>query len=223
MSKPSGERPSEEEAGPNTAPAPSPPAPRLLRPGLWRALGGMGLAFGLACAIVLVEVTAESARRMKRLDRRVGTLKSSVQKLEQRGALIEKELRAERPHAAVEELLSRVLVAPDLRTVKLTAANSRTSATGTILVSRRTSAAVLSATGLAPSDDGKVYRLWWIERHGAAVMAAEFEVASAGHIRVAAEPPPEGTDTIEARLTLEPQADAAKPEGELALRGKLSR
>ncbi len=218
MSKPSAEEPSARSAVPDSAPAPS----RLLRPGLWRALGGMGIAFGLACVIVLAEVTAESARRMKRLDRRVGTLKSSVQRLERRSAQIEKQLLAERPHAAVEELLSQVLIAPDLRTVKLAAANSAAAATGTILVSSKASAAVLSATGLAPSDEGKIYRLWWIGRRGAAVKAAEFEVASAGRIRVAAEPPPPGADTVEARLMLEPEAGAAKPSGELALRGRLS-
>jgi Anti-sigma-K factor rskA, C-terminal len=188
---------------------------RFVRPGLWRALGGMGIAFGLACAIVLIEVSAESARRVRRLDRRVGNLKSSVQKLEQKREQIE------RQQTAVDQLLSRLLVAPDLRTIRLAAANSRR-ASGNILMSSRNSAAVLSATGLEPSAEGKIYRLWWIERRGAAVKAAEFQVASAGHVSIAADPPPSG-DTVEARVTLESQADAQKPSGELALSGKFSR
>jgi hypothetical protein len=223
MTKSSAEKPLRTADAEGSSPAPPTAVSRLLRPGFWRALGGMGLAFGLACAIVLVETTAESTRRMKRLDRRVGTLKSSVQKLEQRSARIEKQLRTERPQAAVEELLSRVLVAPDLRTVKLQAASPGPSATGTILVSRTASAAVLSATGLTSSADGKIYRLWWIGRRGTAVKAAEFEVASAGRISVAVEPPPADTDTVEARLMLEPEGDATRPNGELALRGRLAR
>jgi hypothetical protein len=183
----------------------------------------MGIAFGLACAIVLAEVSMESARRMKRLDRRVGTLKSSVQKLEQKSALIEQRLLAEHPHGAVEELLSRVLVAPDLRAIRLAAVDSRRPASGTILVSARTSAAVLSATGLAPSGQGKVYRLWWINRRGSAVKAAEFQVASATRVRIAADPPPNDDEMIEARVTLEPLADAHRPAGELALSGKFGR
>jgi anti-sigma-K factor RskA len=198
-------------------------ASRFVRPGLWRALGGMGLAFGIACAIVLVEVSTESTRRVRRLDRRVGSLKSSVQKLEQKSERVEAQLEAVRPQVEVDQLLSRVLVAPDLRTIRLAAADAHRSASGNILMSSRNSAAVLSATGLEPSADGKVYRLWWIGRRGAAVKAAEFQVASAGHVSIAAEPPPNGGDTVEARLTLEPLADAQKPSGQLALSGRLGR
>lgn len=183
----------------------------------------MGVAFGLACAIVLAENSMESVRRVKRLDRRVGNLKSSVHKLEAKDELIEQQLVAARPQAAADEMLSRVLVAPDLRTIRLAAADGHQLASGNILVSSRNSAAVLNATGLEPSADGKVYRLWWIERRGAAVKAAEFQVASAGQVSIAAEPPPHGGDTVEARLMLEPVADARKPSGELALSGRFGR
>ena len=199
------------------------PTARLLRVGLWQAITGMSLALMLAAIIVAAEMSRMLAYRTYYVNRRVAALNAIVRDLRRQHAATQRKLGSERKHASVGEVFEKILFAPDLRTIKLVAPQEKAkdkskvlsdgarAASGRLAMSESAGGAMLEASGLKPSEDFQVYRIWWIPKRGAAVWAADFLVGDDGLATV----PKESSITV----TLENETYAEAPTGPVALKG----
>jgi len=161
--------------------------PRHLRVGLWQALAGVSIALAVASLIVTAELSRALAHRTNYVNRRVASLNAVVRSLRSQNATAQKKLGSEREHASVGEVFEKILFAPDLRTIKLIAPNEKEEkekagiqsdgahgASGRLAMSESAGGAMLEASGLKPSENFKVYRIWWMPKRGAPVWAADF-------------------------------------------------
>jgi hypothetical protein len=207
------------------------PTPRLLRVGLWQAITGMSLALMLAATIVAAEMSRMLAYRTYYVNRRVSALNAIVRDLRRQHAATQRKLGSEREHASVGEVFEKILFAPDLRTIKLVAPQEKAkdkskvlsdgarAASGRLAMSESAGGAMLEASGLKPSEDFQVYRIWWMPRHGAAVWAADFLVGDDGLATVPVDLPPAQMKESSITVTLENETYAEAPTGPVALKG----
>ncbi len=195
--------------------------PRMRRVRLWQALAGMALAVSIATSVVTIEMSQSLARRTNYLNRRVAALNATVRTLKKQTTVVQRKLGSERERATVGETFEKILFAPDLRTIKL-APPDKSAAAGILAMSESANAAMLEASGLTPSGDSEVYRIWWVPKRGAAVWAADFLVGEDGTATVPVDlpRPRQRAPTIE--ITLQDEAYADDPWGPVALRGHLA-
>ena len=203
--------------------------PRMLRVRLWWAISGLAVAIAIASTIATYELAKSLASRTNYWNRRMAALNASVRTLKRQTTVVQRKLGSERERATVGETFEKILFAPDLRTIKLTGpdkANASTEvnrdATGILAMSESADVAMLEASGLKPSGDLQVYRIWWVPKRGAAIWAADFLVGEDGNATVPVDlpPPRQRTPTIE--ITLENEAYAEDPSGPVALKGHLT-
>jgi hypothetical protein len=218
-------RDAKDEAPDATRPA------RLLRVGLWQALAGMSLAITLAAIIVAAEMSRMLAYRTYYVNRRVAALNAIVRDLRRQSAATQRKLGSEREHASVGEVFEKILFAPDLRTIKLVAPQDKDkdksgaqsdgvhSASGRLAMSESAGGAMLEASGLKPSENFKVYRIWWMPKRGAPVWAADFLVGDDGLATVPVDLPPARLKESSITVTLENETYAEAPTGPVALKG----
>ena len=207
--------------------------PRYLRVGLWQAIAGMSLAIALAATIVVAEMARMLAYRTYYVNRRVAALNAIVRDLRRQGVATQRKLGSERAHASVGEVFEKILFAPDLRTIKLTAPQDKDkdkdksgaqsdgvhAASGRLAMSESAGGAMLEASGLKPSENFKVYRIWWMPKHGAAVWAADFLVGDDGLATVPVDLPPARLKESSITVTLENETYGEAPTGPVALKG----
>lgn len=206
--------------------------PRHLRVGLWQALAGVSFALAVASLIVTVELSRALAHRTNYVNRRVASLNAVVRSLRNQTATAQRKLGSEREHASVGEVFEKILFAPDLRTIKLVAPNEKEDkvktaaqsdsihpATGRLAMSESAGGAMLEASGLKPSENFKVYRIWWMPRRGAPVWAADFLVGDDGLATVPVDLPPARLKEPSISVTLEDETYADAPTGPVALKG----
>ncbi len=209
--------------------------PRLQRVGLWQAIAGMSFAIALAAIIVAAEMGRMLAYRTYYVNRRVAALNAIVRDLRRQTAATQRKLGSERAHASVGEVFEKILFAPDLRTIKLVAPQDKDkdkdkdksgaqsdgvhAASGRLAMSESAGGAMLEASGLKPSENFKVYRIWWMPKHGAAVWAADFLVGDDGLATVPVDLPPARLKESSITVTLENETYAEAPTGPVALRG----
>jgi len=215
--------------------------PRLLRVGLWQAITGMSLALMLAAIIVAAEMSRMLAYRTYYVNRRVAALNAVVRDLRRQHAATQRKLGSEREHASVGEVFEKILFAPDLRTIKLVAPQEKDkdkdkdrdkdkdksralsdgarAASGRLAMSESAGGAMLEASGLKPSEDFQVYRIWWMPKRGAAVWAADFLVGDDGLATVPVDLPPAQMKESSITVTLENETYAEAPTGPVALKG----
>ena len=207
--------------------------PRLLRVGLWQAITGMSFAIALAAIIVSAELARALAYRTYYVNRRVAALNAIVRDLRRQHAATQRKLGSEREHASVGEVFEKILFAPDLRTIKLVAPQEKDrdkdkskalsdgarTASGRLAMSESAGGAMLEASGLKPSENFKVYRIWWMPKRGAAVWAADFLVGDDGLATVPVDLPPARLKESSITVTLEDETYAEAPTGPVALKG----
>jgi hypothetical protein len=214
------------------APAASRPR-RLLRVGLWQAVAGMSFAITLAAIIVAAEMARSLAYQTYYVNRRTKALNAIVRDLRRQTAATQRKLGSERAHASVGEVFEKILFAPDLRTIKLVAPQDKDkdkdksaalsdgahAASGRLAMSESAGGAMLEASGLKPSENFKVYRIWWMPKRGAPVWAADFLVGDDGLATVAVDLPPARLKESSITVTLENETYAEAPTGPVALKG----
>ena len=205
--------------------------PRLLRVRLWQAIAGMALAISIALLIVTGDLARSLAYRTYYVNRRVAALNAIVRELRRQSAATQRKLGSEREHASVGEVFEKILFAPDLRTIKLVPPYDKDkeksealsdgfhAASGRLAMSESAGGAMLEASGLKPSENFKVYRIWWIPRRGAAVWAADFLVGDDGLATVPVDLPPTRLREPSIMVTLENETYAEAPTGPVALKG----
>jgi len=205
--------------------------PRLLRVGLWQAITGMSFAIALAAIIVSAELASSLAYRTYYVNRRVAALNAIVRDLRRQTAATQRKLGSERAHASVGDVFEKILFAPDLRTIKLVAPQEKAkdkskvlsdgarAASGRLAMSESAGGAMLEASGLKPSEDFQVYRIWWMPKRGAAVWAADFLVGDDGLATVPVDLPPAQMKESSITVTLENETYAEAPTGPVALKG----
>jgi len=223
-SNPTAERASDESASASRP-------PRLQRVGLWQAIAGMSFALAVASLIVTSDLTRALAHRTNYANRQVRALNALVRDLRRQTAAAQKKLGTEREHASVGEVFEKILFAPDLRTIKLVApqdvekqkpaaqSDGVQGPSGRIAMSESAGGAMLEASGLKPSENYKVYRIWWMPKRGAPVWAADFLVGDDGLATVAVDLPPARLKEPSIDVTLEDETYADAPAGPVALRG----
>jgi len=206
--------------------------PWYLRVGLWQALAGMSLAIAIASAIVTADLSKALTHQTNYVNRRAAAFNSLVRSLRNQNASAQKKLGSEREHASVGEVFEKILFAPDLRTIKLTAPNEKEDRakagaqsdgirdpSGRLAMSESAGGAMLEASGLKPSENFKVYRIWWIPKRGAPVWAADFLVGDDGLATVPVDLPPARLRDPSISVTLEDETYADLPTGPVALKG----
>jgi hypothetical protein len=183
---------SQAPAGPGASPSVQ---PFWRRVAFWRALAGMGFAFAVGAVIVAAEFSSILVHRTHSMGRRISRLNSETRRLKTRAGAADQKLAAMREAVAADMALKRILTAPDVRLIKLAPsgpAPATAGASAVIAISDASKSAMLQTGGLAPSPKGRVYRLWWILRHGAPVAAGQFRAAAGGEATVIIAPPPKG-------------------------------
>jgi hypothetical protein len=187
----------------------------------------------LAAIIVAAEMSRMLAYRTYYVNRRVAALNAIVRDLRRQHAATQRKLGSEREHASVGEVFEKILFAPDLRTIKLVAPQDKDkdkdkskvlsdgarAASGRLAMSESAGGAMLEASGLEPSEDFQVYRIWWMPKRGAAVWAADFLVGDDGLATVPVDLPPAQMKESSITVTLENETYAEAPTGPVALKG----
>lgn len=193
----------------------------------WRAVAGMAAAAALAALIVLAEFSQLMIHRTHYFVDRLRAANETVRQLKRRVSSAEKRNATATENASTDELLKRVVSAPDLRTIKLTDASARSKsdgsappASGTLAVSDSQKLAVLQVAGIPSAAEGTVYRVWWEEKRGSETLAVEFMTDKAGKATVPMQPPPRNASTVV--ITSETGTGAAKPSGPVVLKGKIT-
>jgi hypothetical protein len=210
--------------------------PRMWRVRLWQAIAGMSVAFAIWSLIVMSELTGRLVRQTHYINRRAAALNATVRSLRSQTASEKRKLGSERERASVGEVFEKILFAPDLRTIKLTAPGEREKEreksaaksseaeqpSGKLAMSESADAAMLEATGLKPTGAFQVYRIWWMPRHGVPIWAADFLVGDDGAAMVPVDLPTGREKGMSLGITLENESYSDEPAGPVALRGELS-
>jgi hypothetical protein len=197
--------------------------PIIERVGLWQAIAGMALAVGLGSAMVAIEIASELAYRTHAMNRRIAHLNEAVRILKRAESATQRKLGSARLQASEGELIGRILFAPDLKITRLVSTpGSAAGATGVIAMSESAGAAMVGVTGLKPSDDSNVYRIWYLPRRGIARWIDDFLVGDDGKATIAIELPQISSKGVIA-ITLESQDYAEEPSGPVALQSPPAR
>ena len=211
-----------------TSPHADPARSEGRRSGLWRALAGMAAALAVAAIIITIDLSKELVERMAHyhsriatLNRRVDSLKQKAQVDEQRLADAREEIK-ERKLMESKDRIKAILLAPDRRTIRLTARNPGEPAGATVTISAKMGGAVLIAHALPAPPDGQVYDAWWMLRDGPPSKAAEFRSAADGSASEYLDPPPQGPAPAALSLTIEPSEGGIAPTGAVILQGKMT-
>jgi anti-sigma-K factor RskA len=209
--------------------APRNPNPWWRRIRFWRAIAGMGLAAAIAAFIVLVELSNTLAARTNRYLHHVAVMNQTLSQLKHHLISIEHRNAAAAQRESTDDILKRIIAAPDARMVRLggigpesnvVAATSFPPPSGALVASDTIGSAILQVAGFPAPGKNKLYRLWWQQKRKPDVLAAEFTPASDGKATVRIPIPPKDTSTI--TLTLEPTPETQHPTGPAILKGHLT-
>jgi hypothetical protein len=217
--------PDQEVAASSAEPEPQPSIGR--RFGIWRAVAGMAVALAIAAGIVAIDISHDLVDRVANYRSRVASLNQKVDRLKRQAVVDEKRLAAAREEIRERKLMESrdrmkaILIAPDRRTIKLTAPNQEP-AVATVTISEKMGGAVLSARGLASPPDGQVYDAWWLLKNGPPAKAAEFRNGIDGSVTEFLDPPPQGSAPVSLSITMEPSEGGIAPTGPEKLLGKVA-
>ena len=216
-------------AAANQPATPKNPNPWWRRIAFWRAIAGMGLAASIAASIVLIELSSTLAARTNRYLRKVATMNQTLTQLKHRLVSIEHRNATAAQRAATDDILKRIVAAPDVRMVKLSGVGPETSAVattsspspaGALLASDKIGSAILQLAGFTAPGKDKLYRVWWEGKHKPDSLAAEFTPDPDGKATVPIPIPPRDAATI--TVTLESYPESQHPNGQLILKGHIS-
>ena len=208
---------------------PKNPNPWWRRIAFWRAIAGMGLAAAIATSIVLVELSSTLAARTNRYLHKIATMNQTVAALRHHLMSIEHRNAAEAQRQSTDDILKRIIAAPDTRMIKLSgigpetntvATSSSPSPMGALVASDKIGSAILQVAGFTAPGKDKVYRAWWQEKHNPDALAAEFTPDSDGKATVPIPIPPKDTTTI--TVTIESTPETQHPTGPVILKGRIT-
>jgi anti-sigma-K factor RskA len=131
----------------------------------------------------------------------------------------DRELISLRDQLATTSQMTRAVLAPDLRTIKLQPMPPAPDAAGLVAMSASRGHCVVEIAGLPPPPPDKTYELWWIGSKSGPVRAALFNPGPDGGATVRPESPPEGERILASAVTLEPAGGMNKPTGSMYLKG----
>jgi len=190
---------------------------------LWKAIAGMAAALALASAIVSFDVSRQLIQRAHATSRRIAALRKELARREHEAESARARLAEVRKKLSERGLILRVLVAPDLVSLKMVPSTRATKAAATLSISRQMAGAVLNATGLEKLPAGQAYQAWWVSK-GASTKVAEFHPQADGSATVYLEPPPQKAQDLQcfvARGRL--GQDSSRVTGQVLLQVRLSK
>lgn len=194
------------------------------RAGLWKAIAGMAVAIALASAIVSIDISRQLIHRTQCMGHRIAVLRQKIAKLEHEADVSRVRLTVVRKQLSHRGLILRVLVAPDVVSVKLAKAVPDATMAATLSLSRKMSGAVLNATGLEKLAPGQAYQTWWISKNASAIRVAEFVPQADGSATVYLDPPPRMAEGLQCVVTRGSSGqDPTQVMGSILLRARLSR
>jgi hypothetical protein len=194
----------------------------------WRAIAGMGLAAAIAASIVLVELSSTLAARTNRYLHRLAAMNQTVMQLKHHLIAIEHRNAAVAQRASTDDILKRIIAAPDVRMIKLggigletnaVAVTSTPSPSGTLVSSDAIGSAMLQVAGFAAPGKDKLYRVWWEEKRKSDALAAEFTPDPDGKATVPIPIPPRDASTV--TVTVESSPETQHPSGPAVLKGRI--
>jgi hypothetical protein len=185
----------------------------------------MAFAGALAAVILLAQFTEVLTGRTTRYLRRIASMNQTVQQLKRRITAVERRNAAVAERASTDDVLKRIVSAPDLGTIKLSEPepekrSSRRPPSGTLVYSPSQHSAILQVARVEPSGKDMVYRVWWQEKRKPEILAAEFTPDSDGKATVPIQLPPIGATMV--TVTREAGTDAPRPSGALVLKGRIT-
>jgi len=195
----------------------------------WRAIAGMGLAAAIAVSIVLIELSNTLAARTNRYLHRLQVMNLTVAQMKHHLISIEHRSATDAQRAATDDILKRIIAAPDARIVKLSgigpetntvAVTSTPSPSGALVSSEAVGSAILQVASFAAPGKDKLYRVWWQQKHNSNALAAEFTPDSDRKATVPIPIPPKDATTIS--VTLESSPETQHPTGPVILKGRIS-
>ena len=193
-------------------------ADRAARPAVargWRA----ATAIATAAAILLAVFTVKLSNRQQIDDIRVAGLEQQSRTLVDLLREGKREVIALRNQLAAQGQLTRAVLAPDARMIRLGPLATAPNAAGLVAVTAAGNRAVLQVAGLPTPPPGKEYELWWIGAKSGPVKAALFIPNIQGAATVASTLPPAGEQLLASAITLEPAGGVDKPTGAMYLKG----
>jgi len=213
--------------GVNGADAQDSAAARWRSAEFWWAVAGMAAAIALGCVFVTIEFAIALSQREDYMNRRIAALNATVRQLRREDTADQRKLGAAQQYESQDLMLARLLFASDLRTLKLATPNeppaqhaeSDRGPAGMLAMSESARSAMIEASGLKPAGEHKVYRIWWIPKHGAPVWAADFIVGQDGNaeVEIDLQHSPPRPRFIE--ITVENENYADSPSGPIVLHG----
>ena len=178
----------------------------------WR----IGAAIAAGVALLMTVVADRSARQLvatrTAADARIAALDSELTARNQ-------ELTSLRDQLAMASQMTRAVLAPDFRVIKLQPMPAAPDAAGLIAMSASRGRCVFEVAGLPPPPPAKTYELWWIGSKSGPVRAALFNPGWHGGATVTPGMPPEGETILASAVTLEPAGGTDKPTGAMYLKG----
>ncbi len=189
------------------------------RAGVWRAATAALAAGVVAMAIYadrlnvqLHRAHADQRRVLAAIDSQLADLRGQLRRAgDEVGAL--QRVLGERVR------LERVLSAPDLRLIRLAPLAPAPGAGAIVAVSAAHNSAVLQASGLPTTPEGKTYELWWITKERGPVAAGLFQAEQGRPAIAPVVAPPAGEHVLLGAVTLEPAGGVSKPTGVMYLKG----
>jgi anti-sigma-K factor RskA len=176
-----------------------------------------------AAALQMVVVAGNFANQLAAAQRdsalRLTTLEQRISDLGEKLIARDRELVSLREEAVANRNLTRAVLAPDLRTIKLGPLPPAPDAAGLVAISLSRGQSLLQVAGLPPAPPDKTYELWWIGAKSGPVRAALFTPGPNGSATVAPSMPPAGEVILASAITLEPAGGTDKPTGAMYLKG----
>lgn len=178
--------------------------PRRIPVGVWRTATGI-LAAAVAGLVIyaglvtdrLHRVVVEHQHQLTSLNSQINSLQTALASAHSQVSALERVL-------ADRLRLERVLMAPDLRLIRLQPLKPAPGAAAVVAVSDANHSAMIQAFGLPPMPPGKTYELWWITKQSGPIKAGLFQVASDRLVIAAASALPLARMCYSARLLSNP-------------------
>lgn len=185
----------------------------------WRTATGLASAAAIMLAVLAVNFAKRISTVQQQDSIRLTALETQARDLSRQLADRDRQVVTLREELAMTGQLTRAVLAPDLRTVKLGPLPPAPDAAGLVAMSESNKHAVLQVAGLPQPPRDKEYELWWIGSKSGPVRAAVFSPGPHGGATVACALPPSGERLLAGAITLEPAGGVDKPTGAMYLKG----
>lgn len=195
---------------------------RAARPGVargWRVATAVSVAALIVAAIIAGSFANQLNITQTENSAQLTALETQIHQLGDQLAQRDHELVSLRNQVAAAGELTRAVLAPDLRTIKLGPLPPAPDAAGLVAISASRDQSLLEVAGLPPAPADKAYELWWIGSKSGPVRAALFTPGPHGGAIVPTTMPPQGETILASAITLEPAGGVDKPTGAMYLKG----